>query len=217
MKKFIKLLSIILCFTLCTGVFSVCAFAEDEAEATVLGDVNGDGELTTDDARIVLRMACGIDEEDVSIADVNGDGIVSVSDAIKVLRDATTIGGVVIPDKNGDNFLDDKPNNEFIVLISETYNIPAEALVAIYSVPDSGTNYVLQFKKKLLSDEYNKTTSGLEKVYHIGMAPERKISYTDGALLEGENHHYNCTAAEGWITFNLVKNEVMAQYPAYFK
>ncbi len=217
MKRFIKPLSIILCITLCFGAFSVCALAEGEETKPVLGDVNGDGELTTDDARIVLRMACGIDDENISLADVNGDGIVSVSDAIKVLRDATTIGNVVIPDKNGDNFLDDNPNNEFIKLISETYDIPTEALVAIYSVPDSGTNYVLQFKKKLLSDEYNKTTSGLEKVYHIGIAPERKISYTDGALLEGSSHHYNCTAAEGWITFNLVKNEVMAQYPTYFK
>ncbi len=214
MKKF---LCVILCVALLFSTFSVVSIAEGEEATPIVGDINGDGKVTTEDARLALRMACGADAVDISKADMNSDGFVSVSDAIQVLIEASRIGNVVIPDKNGDNFLSDDPNNEFIKLISQKYNINTDALVAIYSVPDSGTNYVLEFDKKILSGEYDKSTNGLKKVYHIGMAPERKISYTDGALLEGNNHHYNCTAAEGWITFNLVKNEVMAQYPTYFK
>ncbi len=215
MKRFFKLISLLMSIVFCVGALSVAALAEGEA-TTLSGDINGDGEVTTDDARIVLRMACSVEAEDIT-ADVNGDGVVSLADAVKVLKDASTIGNIVIPDKNGDNFLSDDPNNEFIKLISEEYGIETDALVAIYSVPDSGTNYVLQFKKKLIGGQYDISKSGLEKVYHIGLAPERIISWTDGALLEGSNHHYNCTAAEGWITFNLVKTEVMEQYPEYFK
>ncbi len=220
MKNSVKIICLIMCLSLSLCSLGVISLAQGEGEGaqTVLkGDIDGDGNLTTDDARLVLQMASGIIEEDMESADVDGDGYVSVKDAVKVLYDATNIGGVVIPDKNGDNFLSDDSNNEFIKLIASKYNLDPKSLVAIYSVPDSGTNYVLQFNKKLIGNEYDKTTKGLEKVYHIGIAPERKISYTDGALLEGSNHHYNCTAAEGWITFNLVKNEVMAQYPTYFK
>ncbi len=217
MIKIKRFAALFLCVALCFGIMSVVAFAEGEESASVIGDIDGDCKVTTDDARIALQMACGVVAEDVLTADFDLDGFVSVADAFAILRKASTIGNIVIPDKNGDNFLSDDPNNEFIKLISSKYNLDVDSLVAIYSVPDSGTNYVLQFKKKLIGNGYNKSTSGLEKVYHIGSAPERKISYTDGELLEGASHHYNCTAAEGWITFNLVKNEVMAQYPTYFK
>ncbi len=215
MKKSLKILSLILCVVLCFSCFSVFSFAQGDREV-LLGDINGDGEVTTEDAQLALKMAADIIKDDLK-ADMNGDGIVSVTDAVKVLFEAVNIGGIVIPDKNGENFLSDDPNNEFIKLIASTYNLNPKSLVAIYSEPDSGTNYVLEFNKVLLSNEYNKSANGLKKVYHIGLAPERKISYTDGSLTEGESHHYNCTAAEGWLTFNLVKKDVMAQYPDYFK
>ncbi len=212
MKNFKRVLSALMAVVI---VFS-CLFLVASAEGTTIaGDVSGDGKLTTEDARMVLKMACGVSAE-VSAADINGDGIVSVEDAITVLYEATNIGGVVIPDKNGENFLDDKPSNEFIKLIADTYNLDPDSLVAIYSVPDSGTNYVLQFGNTggVFIKQYEKSAENLVKVYHIGIAPERKISYTDGKLTGGS--HYNCTAAEGWMVFSLVKSDVMAQYPSYF-
>lgn len=213
MKKTKKLLS----FLLASLMFISCFMVVSSAEGTALkGDMNGDGEYTLEDARIVLKMAAGVLPEDVDNADMNGDGYVSVDDAIQVLYEATNIGGVVIPDKNGENELNDSATNEFIVLISETYNIDPEALVAIYSVPDSGTNYVLQFGESggLFNKEYEKSADNLVRVYHIGLAPSRTISYTDGNLSGGT--HYNCTAAEGWMTFKLIKSDVMPQYPTYF-
>lgn len=179
----------------------------------VKGDVDGNGAVDTADARIVLQMAAGIVEADLTVADMNDDGIISVQDALDTLYKASNIGGVVIPDKNGDNYLSDDPNNEFIRLIASTYNVDKNALVAIYSVPDSGTNYVLQFKKSLFGSTIEKSPKNLYRVYHIGLAPERTISYTEGKLLTG---NYNCSGAEGMLVFNLVKTEVMPQYPGYF-
>lgn len=215
MKKKSKVLSLFLCFVILIGSLTTVAFAEGENGEAVLGDMDGSGAVDTQDAREILKMASGIIPEDVAVADMNGDGIISLDDALIALTKATNIGGVVIPDKNGENFLTDDPNNEFIDLIADTYNVDKKALVAIYSVPDSGTNYVLQFKASgLINKTYEKSPDNLYRVYHIGLAPERTVSYTSGNLLTG-NH--NCTGAEGMVVFNLVKTTVMEQYPDYFE
>lgn len=212
MKKTSKIISLLLSFVFLISSLSVVAFAEGEA---ILGDVDGNGTVDTQDAREILRMASCIIPEDLAIADMNGDGVVSVDDAIAALNKASNTGGVVIPDKNGENYLSDDPNNEFIDLIADTYDVDKKALVAIYSVPDSGTNYVLEFKASgLINKTYEKSPDNLKRVYHIGLAPERAISYTSGSLLTG---NYNCTAAEGILVFNLVQTKVMQQYPDYFE
>ncbi|MBR4287155.1 MAG: hypothetical protein IKT55_05575 [Clostridia bacterium] len=210
MKKTSKIISLLLSFTFLISSLSVVAFAEGEA---ILGDVDGNGTVDTQDAREILRMASCIIPEDLEIADMNGDGVVSVDDAIAALNKASNTGGVVIPDKNGENYLSDDPNNEFIDLIADTYDVDKKALVAIYSVPDSGTNYVLQFKKSIFDKTYEKSPDNLYRVYHIGLAPERTISYTSGNLVTG---NYNCSGAEGMLVFNLVQTKVMQQYPDYF-
>ena len=217
MKKKFKFLSLFLCSVILFSSISVVAFAEGENGELILGDVDRSGKVDTQDAREILKMASGIIEENITVADMNGDGIISVEDATQALVKATNIGGVVIPNKNGDNYLSDDPNNEFIKLIASTYNIDKNALVAIYSVPDSGTNYVLQFNGKSSlfgKTTYEKSPDNLYRVYHIGLAPERKISYTSGKLVTG---NYNCEGAEGMLVFNLVKTKVMTQYPDYFE
>ena len=210
MRRKFKFSALLLCLCILFSTISITAFAEGEV---LKGDADGNGTVDTADARIVLQMAAGIVEADLTVADMNDDGIISVQDALDTLYKASNIGGVVIPDKNGDNYLSDDPNNEFIRLIASTYNVDKNALVAIYSVPDSGTNYVLQFKKSLFGSTIEKSPKNLYRVYHIGLAPERTISYTEGKLLTG---NYNCSGAEGMIVFNLVKTEVMPQYPGYF-
>jgi hypothetical protein len=52
-----------------------------------LGDVNGDGEITTADAVIALRMA--VSGEYSKMADVNGDNIVASLDALMIQQAAT--------------------------------------------------------------------------------------------------------------------------------
>lgn len=59
--------------------------------ARPLGDVNGDGKLRADDARLALRAAAKlspIEKTDVAFAyaDVNGDGFIRADDARKILR-----------------------------------------------------------------------------------------------------------------------------------
>ena len=216
MKKTFKVLSLFLCAVITFCSLSVVSFAEGENGEIILGDIDRSGKVDTQDAREILKMAAGIIANDLTLADMNGDGIISVEDAQQALIKASNIGGVVIPDKNGENYLSDDPNNEFIKLIASTYNIDTKALVAIYSVPDTGTNYVLQFKASgLLNKTYKKSPDNLYRVYHVGLAPEREISYTGGSILGIGD--YNCAAGEGALVFNLVKTKVMPQYPDYFE
>lgn len=229
MKKMYKISALLLCFAILLCSLTTIAFAEGETTdegteepAILLGDMDLNGKVETTDARLILRLSAGMEEltdEKLLTGDMNSDGLISVEDAVIALRKAieveNTVGGVVIPDKNGDNYLTDDPNNEFIRLIADTYNLDPASLVAIYSVPDSGTNYVLRFKKNLLGNKYEKSVDNLYYVYHIGAAPEREISYTNGQLVLGD--HHNCEAAEGVMVFNLVQTMVMEQYPDYFE
>ena len=213
MKSKFRVVSLLLVLSLVLCTFSVTVYADDSA--TLLGDVNGNGKVDTQDARAILRMASFIIVPDLSVADMNSDGIISLDDVMEALEKASNVGGVEIPDANGENFLSDSASNEFIKLVSQKFGVDSKALVAIYSVPDSGTNYVLQFKKSLIGSTYKKSPDNLERVYHIGVAPGREISYTNGKLVLGD--HYNCEAAEGVLVFNLVKTTVMEQYPDYFE
>ena len=72
------------------------------AEDSIPGDCNGDGEITTDDAILILRMTLGLIEPDISAADFDGDGEITSVDALFVLRIALGIDDEPIfsPDPN---------------------------------------------------------------------------------------------------------------------
>ena len=58
------------------------------------GDANGDGQITTIDARIILKIAAGaqsITEEEKALLDTNGDGNITTIDARNVLRLAASL------------------------------------------------------------------------------------------------------------------------------
>lgn len=69
------------------STMSVCGV--DYVETVVKGDVNGDGKITTADARDALRAAArleNLNEEQKKAADINGDGKVTTTDARTILR-----------------------------------------------------------------------------------------------------------------------------------
>ncbi len=68
----------------------------DPVPTPVLGDVSGDGEVTTTDARMLLveTVVVGtLTEEQLALADYNGDGIVNTGDARDILI-AITLGSM---------------------------------------------------------------------------------------------------------------------------
>jgi len=64
------------------------------APAFILGDVNGDKNITSADAILALRFAAGIiipTESQKRAADMNGDGQIRSNDAIAILRKAARL------------------------------------------------------------------------------------------------------------------------------
>ncbi len=204
MKKLKSILSLILAFVLAIASFSVSVAAEESA--IVLGDIDGDGEVKVADARAVLSMAAGITSADVIKADMDDDGIVSLADARAVL--AISIDLFELPEKTGDNLISDDPDNEFIKLVSSKYSVKAEALVAIYAVPDQGNNFVLEFNKT--SKGYSRSPDNLKKIYQIDLDRNINIATKTGVGCVG------CTAAESILMFSLVKKVIMPEFPDYF-
>ncbi len=60
---------------------------------TLMGDVNGDGQLSTQDVRLIMSATVGGDgvltEEQLAVADYNGDGTVNTQDARAILMGLT--------------------------------------------------------------------------------------------------------------------------------
>ena len=113
--------------------------------------------------------------------------------------------------KNGENQLSDHHNNKFIKLISEKYGVDKELLVAIYSEPDTGNNFVLEFSGKRNEDgNVIKSPETLVKVYSIDK--NKNISVATGKV----SGNIGVSYAEGILCFNMIKAIVMPQYPEYF-
>ena len=113
--------------------------------------------------------------------------------------------------KNGDNVLSDHHNNKYIKLVSEKFGIKKELLVAIYSVPDTGNNFVLEFSGKRDKDgNVIKSPDTLTRVYQIDK--NKNITVATGKVKGNIGVSY----AEGTLCFNMIKTIVMPQYPEYF-
>ena len=113
--------------------------------------------------------------------------------------------------KNGDNMLSDHYENQYIKMVAGEYGVDTDLLVAIYSVPDTGNNFVLEFSgKKDSAGNIIKSPDTLKKVYQIDLDRNIKVATANGVGNVGVSY------AEGIFCFNMVKTLVMEQYPDYF-
>ena len=115
--------SVVLCVMLIIeSTVSVAAFEEYK------GDVDGDGKVTTADARIVLQIASGIQpltREYVKKCDVNGDRDISLVDACTILRMACNTVSLVPNEKYKEIVLTNMPVG--------TYTLKYEDLTGVIS------------------------------------------------------------------------------------
>lgn len=113
--------------------------------------------------------------------------------------------------KGGDNILSDHHSNKYIKLVSERYKVDNELLVAIYSEPDTGNNFVLEFSGARDEDgNVIKSPDTLTRVYSIDK--NKNIAVATGKTTGNIGVSY----AEGTLCFNMIKTIVMPQYPEYF-
>ncbi len=123
MKKFLSVL-------LCAALLFSCAAIGTAAEGDIkYGDIDGQGGVSSADARLALRYSVGLEQftdDQVLAADVNGDGVVNASDARLILRGSVGL-------ENSANF----GVNGSQVFMSGTYSMTAVVDV------ETGMNFVV--------------------------------------------------------------------------
>lgn len=67
----------------------LCEVVGVEYKELILGDIDGDGKVTSSDSRLALRASVGLEtlsEDQKKAADINGDGKITASDSRDILR-----------------------------------------------------------------------------------------------------------------------------------
>ena len=105
---------------------------------------------------------------------------------------------IQLPEANGKMEVSTDPGNVFISAVRSARGIDPSLLAAVYSVPESGQNYVFEFKSAERSAE------NLRRVY---------LLQADGAILSvaasNSAERENLSATENWFCMNvLIKNMV---------
>ncbi len=112
---------------------------------------------------------------------------------------------------NGENVLSDHFENRYIKQISHDYSVDSDLLVAIYSEPDTGNNFVLEFNgSRDSSGNIIKSPDTLSKVYQIDKNGGVKVATGK------ESGNVGVSYAEGLFCISMIKTVVMEQYPDYF-
>ena len=175
-------------------------------QVAVAGEENGDEDVTfdlTDNAAAVTVQS-------------NGGSSTQADNKTESTTKANTTKNQAVEyyehlSPNGENVLSDHHENKFIKKISLDYGVDSDLLVAIYSEPDTGNNFVLQFSGKTDSTgSIIKSPDTLTKVYQIDKNGGVKIATGQ------QSGNVGVSYAEGLFCISMIKTVVMEQYPDYF-
>ena len=105
---------------------------------------------------------------------------------------------VELPDANGTMVVSTERTNPYIALVSAQRNLPVERLVAVYTVPQTGQNYVFEFNAGA------RTVENLRRVYLID-----RNDQIDSVAATDWNEAENVSQTENWFCMNvLIKNMI---------
>lgn len=105
---------------------------------------------------------------------------------------------VELPDANGTMVVSTERTNPYIVLVSTQRSLPVERLVAVYTVPQTGQNYVFEFNAGA------RTVENLRRVYLID-----RNDQIDSVAATDWNEAENVSQTENWFCMNvLIKNMI---------
>jgi hypothetical protein len=109
---------------------------------------------------------------------------------------------ISMPEKNGTMKTDDSPDNKYIRIVNKKKKVDKELLLAVFSVPESGQNYVFEFYDAKDADADN-----IRRVYLID-------SYGDiiSVAATESNERENISPVENWFCMNVLIKEII--YPA---
>lgn len=109
---------------------------------------------------------------------------------------------VSVPEANGTMQVDLSADNVYTQKVVSDRNVDASYLVAVFSVPESGQNYVFEFS---VAGAQNRTADNLKKVYLIDSNGDIvSVAASNGSEAE------NISAIENWFCMNvLIKGMIL--------
>ncbi len=116
-KKIKRIASMLLVTTTCFSIWAMLGVTAFATEIT-LGDVNQDGQLTSEDGSLVLRHLANIEiltEEQLSVADFDENGVVEIDDARAIFKFVNT------EENFGENLLKAGFPVSYVELLSELH------------------------------------------------------------------------------------------------
>ena len=109
---------------------------------------------------------------------------------------------ISMPEKNGTMQTDTSPDNKYIKIVRQQKGISSDLLVAVFSVPESGQNYVFEFYSR-----DSREVDNIRRVYLIDS--NGKIT---GIAASNNSEKSGISAVENWFSMNVLIKEII--YPA---
>lgn len=217
---------LLVCVVLCIALLGACSFGFDGPSKqheynyeynTTVPEVPVDAsQMTTVPAQVTLPSSPG--ESETTEAEASSEapsGAVTEAESETTKpsseSESTTSSSVVIPEvdlsismpeKNGTMVTDSSSSNKFIQIVYKNRKISTDMLVAVFSVPESGQNYVFEYKT---AD--SRKADDIRRVYLIDSSG--KIT---GVAAADSSEKENVTGVENWFCMNVLIKEII--YPA---
>ena len=107
---------------------------------------------------------------------------------------------IELPEANGKMEVSTKASNRFIAAVHAERGISVSLLAAVYSVPESGQNYVLEF-----TSETDRSVQALRRVYLLN-----KDGAVTSVAAADANERENVSVTENWFCMNvLIKGMIL--------
>ncbi len=217
---------LLICVVICIALLGACSFSIDgptkqpeynyEYNTTAAEGVVGTGQETTIPVQVTLPSSPA-ETEAAETGTVSDGTTVTESEAETETTkpssqpENTTASSVVIPEvdlsismpeKNGTMVTDSSTSNKFIQIVHKNRKISTDMLIAVFSVPESGQNYVFEYKTA-----ESREADNIRRVYLIDSSG--KIT---GVAAADSSEKENVTSVENWFCMNVLIKEII--YPA---
>ena len=214
--------------SVCIALLGACSFGYEKPSKspeynyeynTTVPDVSADaGSVTTLPEQVTFPVTTGeggVTETEPSSPDVTSAVPEEAETTKPSSQPENTTGATVVipevdlsismPEKNGTMVTDSASSNKFIQIVYKNRKISTDMLVAVYSVPESGQNYVFEYKTADSRD-----ADDIRRVYLIDSSGKiTGVAAVDSAEKE------NVSGVENWFCMNVLIKEII--YPAIEK
>ncbi len=210
-----------------TGVAAETAFVEEEITTDFMPEITDSSAESTSEDVLTSFVEIATEGESVTsqesittesnVTEENGTvqeavPATTVTEAFETVRAEETTAvqqssgevelSISMPEKNGTMMTDKDSDNKFIRIVNKEKGIDAGLLLAVYSVPESGQNYVFEFY-----DAEDFSAEKIRRVYLIDSFGD----ITSVAAAESSEKE-NISPVENWFCMNVLIKEII--YPA---